>query len=341
MATAEPKRRIGIRDVAAAVGVSPTTVSHAFSGARALNPDTRARVIETAERLGYLPDVRARSLRGSRTYTLGFLSDVIASTPHAGRIVSGAQAAAAEHDSVLVVLDSDGMADRERRQIRTLLTHRVDGFIYARMFHRSVVVPDELRDQNVVLADATSDDPSLSSVVPDEHGIGLTATRHLIAAGHRRIALATIGGDVPAAHGREDGYRAALAEAGLAADERLVVRASGDPAGGYEAGVALLARTPRPTAVFCFNDEMAMGVYQAAAAAGISIPHELSVVGVDDLRIISAGLRPSLTTIALPHAEMGHWAASRLLAAVEGDTEPVQARLECALVERGSVAPPA
>ncbi|MFC7616290.1 substrate-binding domain-containing protein [Actinokineospora soli] len=92
--------------------------------------------------------------------------------------------------------------------------------------------------------------------------------------------------------------------------------------------------------MFCFNDEVAMGVYQAAAERGLSVPGDVSVVGVDDLRIVAEALTPGLTTVALPHTEMGRWAVARLMDAIEGTPEPVGAKLPCALVERGSVARP-
>ncbi|WP_156760458.1 LacI family DNA-binding transcriptional regulator [Microbacterium karelineae] len=333
-------RRVGIRDVAAAAGLSPTTVSHAFSGARALNAETRARVLETAERLGYSPDPLARGLRGARTYTIGFLSDVIGSSPHAGRMVSGAQEAAAERDSVLIMLDSNGIPEREALQIRTLRAHRVDGFVYARMSHERVEVPDELHDAHVVLADTSTPDPRFSSVVPDEYGIGRTATRRLLEAGHRRIGFSTIRDDVEASIGRERGYRDALAEAGVGVDETLIARTTADTAGGRSSGTPLLDRHDPATAVFCFNDEVGMGIYQAASRLGLSVPGDISVVGVDDLEIISRGLLPPLTTVALPHEEMGRWAVAQLLRAVEGEDAPTQRELACPLVERGSIAPP-
>ncbi|MFC7616289.1 hypothetical protein ACFQV2_25280 [Actinokineospora soli] len=158
---------------------------------------------------------------------------MIASTPHAGEVISGAQEVAAEHGSVLVVLDSRGDAGSEELQIRTLLSHRVDGFVYARMFHQDVEVPAGLAGARVVLANASTGRAGVSWVVPDEHGIGVTATQHLLDHGHRRIAFCTIGDAVPAAVGRERGYRERL---GAAVDESLVVRTSADARGGARRG---------------------------------------------------------------------------------------------------------
>lgn len=334
--------RVGIRDVAAAAGVSPTTVSHALSGARAINAETRARVLDAAERLGYSPDPRARGLRSARTYMIGLLSDTIAVTPYAGLMISGAQDAAAEHQSVVVAFDSHEIAEREQLGIRTLMNHRVDGVIYARMYHQEVTVPQELDCAPVVLANASTSDPRFSSIVPDEVGIGLDATRHLTSFGHRRIGFTTVPESVPAALDRERGYRQGLKEAGITVDESLILATRGDAQGGRDAARLLLDRPNRPTAIFCFNDEAAMGVYQAARELGLSIPHDVSIVGVDDLQLISRALVPMLTTIALPHYEMGRWAVSQLFAHVGDDqTDAIQKQLPCTLIQRDSVAPPA
>ena len=333
--------RVGIRDVAAAAGVSPTTVSHALSGARAINPATRARVLEVAQELGYSPDLRARGLRSSRTFTVGLLSDTIAVTPYAGLIISGAQDAAAEHQSVVLALDSTGDPQCELLGIRTLLDHRVDGLVYARMSHQSVNVPKELGEIPVVLANASSPDLKFSSVVPDEKQIGLDATGHLLSFGHQRVGFATVNENVPSALGREEGYRSAMRAAGIAVNEAWVCAKTGDAAGGREAGRLILDREDRPTAIFCFNDEIAMGVYQAANDLGLRIPEDLSVIGVDDLQLITQALVPTLSTIALPHYQMGHWAVSQLFTqATAQNGARIAEKLRCHLVQRESVKAP-
>lgn len=333
--------RVGIRDVAAAAGVSLTTVSHALSGARAIKPETRERVLEIAERLGYSPDLRARGMRSSRTFTIGLLSDTIAVTPYAGRLISGAQDAAAEHQSVVLAIDSTGDAQRELTGIRTLMDHRVDGLVYAKMWHQQIQVPQELAGARVVVANATDADSNYSSVVPDERQIGIDATNHLISFGHQQIGFITVSLSVPAAIGREQGYRNALKDAGIAVNESWICAASNGAKGGREAGGDLLDREDRPTAIFCFNDEMAMGVYQAAAGLGIRIPEDLSVIGVDDLQLITKALVPTLSTVALPHYQMGHWAVSQLFAETKDNPESKTSKqLRCELVSRESVAAP-
>lgn len=342
--------RSGIRAVAEAAGVSPTTVSHALSGARAVRPETRERVLRAATELGYTPDRLASGLRRRRTGLVGFSSDLIATTPFAGRIVQGAQDAARERGAVLVVTDSEGDAELEARQLRMLAAHRVDGIVVARMFHQEVPRPDALGTTAAVLVDAVpSDGWPVPSIAPDERGIAVTAVGRLLAAGHRRIGLVTTPDADPASRDREAGFREALARAGLDGTRAPVERDRSDARGGREAGRRLLEgdAADRPTAVFCFNDQMAMGVYQAASALALDIPGDLSAIGVDDLRIVSDALEPGLTTIALPHYEMGHWGVISLLDRIDGvvaeATEadaPAPVLLACPLVERASVAPP-
>lgn len=338
--------RPGIRAVARAAGVSPTTVSHALSGTRAVRAETRERVLRAAAVLGYTPDRVAQGLRRRRTGVIGLASDRIATTPFAGRIVQGAQEVAREHGLLLIVSDSEGDAELEARQLRALVDQRVDGILLARMSHQVVPRPEGV-DVPVVLVDAVPEVGwRVPAVAPDEAGIAATAVGRLLDAGHRRIAFANTADDAPAGHGRAAGFLAALADAGIDPSSALVVAATSDARGGREAGRVLLDRPPseRPTGVFCFNDQMAMGVAQAAAALGLDIPGDVSLVGVDDLEIVADALEPGLTTVALPHRELGAWGMRVLLGLLDGAAVGADVAaptfLACELVERASVAPP-
>ncbi|MGW0576081.1 LacI family DNA-binding transcriptional regulator [Streptomyces sp. NPDC002920] len=339
-------RRIGIKDVAAAAGVSVTTVSHILNEVegKRVNTETRQRVLEAARQLGYAPNGLARGLRLKRSSTIGFVSDQIATTPHAGRIILGAQEEAAKHDLLLLMMNTGGDRELERREIELLLQRQVDGVLYASMYHRVVEVPEQLRSVPTVLLDARADDPSVPSVVPDEVQGGATAVRELLRHGHRRIGFLNNVDDIPATHGRLEGYRQALAEAGVPFDPRLVVAETASAAGAYRAALTLLRAVERPTALFCFADRMAMGVYHAAAELGLSIPADLSVIGFDNQELICDGMFPGLTTVALPHYEMGARAVAQLLAltgAKDRGTGPAaQEMLPCPLVARASVASP-
>ncbi|HEU4465363.1 MAG TPA: substrate-binding domain-containing protein, partial [Agromyces sp.] len=227
-----------------------------------------------------------------------------------------------------------------------LVDQRVDGILLARMSHQVVRRPVGVDDVPVVLVDAVPEAGwRVPAVAPDEAGIAATAVGRLLDAGHRRIAFASTVDDAPARHGREAGFLAALAGAGIDPSSALVVAATSDTRGGREAGRVLLDRpqSERPTGVFCFNDQMAMGVAQAAATLGLDIPGDVSLVGVDDLEIVADALEPGLTTVALPHRELGAWGMRALLGLLDGDGAADVAGptfLSCELVERASVAPP-
>lgn len=338
------QRSTTIRDVATRSGVSVTTVSHVLNDVpgKRINPDTRERVQAAARELSYRPNRLAQGLRLQRSDTIGFVSDHIATSPHAGLTIVGAQQAASEYGSLLLLMNSGTDAELEGREIRALLDRQVDGIIYAAEYHRVVTPPALLRPTRTVLLDARTPDKRWASAVPDEFGGALVAMRELLEQGHRRIGYLSNVDDIPATTGRLAGYRQALQDAGLPVESDLVVVEASDAQGGYRAGMRVLSGPDRPTGLFCFNDRMAMGVYHAATALGLAIPDDLSIVGFDDQQIISAGLRPGLTTVALPHLEMGQWAVHTLMRKITADGPvPVeQVQLACPLVRRASVGAP-
>jgi LacI family transcriptional regulator len=335
--------KVNIRDVAKAAGVSVTTVSHALSETHSsrVNARTVEHIKAVAGDLGYAPNRLASGLRNQRSQILGLVSDEITTTPFAGAMIQGAQDAASEHGHLLMVVNSGLDNELEKHEIRALKQHQVDGIIYARMYNQLVSVPEDLQGMPTIVLDATTDNPELSSVVPDEFGAGESAAGLLVEAGHRRIAMINNEDDIPAAHGRLAGFRAGLERHGLGLGPGQLVSAHPSTAGGREAAFRLLSGADRPTALFCFNDQMAMGAYQAAGHLGLKIPADLSVVGVDNLELIADGLWPGLSTVALPHYEMGRWAVLQLLAELENPETPrAHESSSCPLVVRDSVAPP-
>jgi LacI family transcriptional regulator len=335
-------KRVGIRDVAAAAGVSVTTVSHILNevASARINASTRERVKAEAARLGYGPNRMARGLRTNRYQALGLLSEEIATTPHAGLIIRGAQDAAEAADFTIMLINTPRDSTTISRDIEALLNRQVDGVLFATMFHRVIDVPGELVGKPTVLIDASSTGRTVPSVVPDEVGGAYAAVNELLNHGHRRIGFANNIADIPASVGRLIGYRQALAERGIAYDPSLVVRAESESAGGYLAVRALLDRPDRPEAIFCFNDRMAMGAYRLAAELGLRIPNDVSIVGFDNQTIIAEGLYPPLTTVALPHYEMGVWAVETLIQLLAGEQPPgpFPKIIACPLIRRASVA---
>jgi len=337
-------RRVLIKDVAAKAGVSVTTVSHVLNDVpgKRISDETRKLVRSVAAELGYTPNGLARSFRLQRSHTLALVSDEIATTPYAGRIILGAHEAASKRGWLVMLVNTGGDDDVEAGEIAALKQRRVDGFLYATMYHQDVSVPVSLADVPTVLLDAKTADPSVSWVVPDEVTGGRTATEHLLAHGHRSIGLLNNVDDIPATRGRLEGYLAALEDAGITPRQDWIRTGRSDTEGGLDAARVLLGSEDRPTALFCFNDRMAMGAYHAAAELGLRIPDDLSIVGFDNQELIADGLRPGLTTVALPHYEMGALAVESLINLIEQPQKgaPAQVRLPCPLVERASVSRP-
>ncbi|PBC59698.1 transcriptional regulator [Streptomyces sp. Tue6028] len=333
------------KDVARLAGVSHTAVSFVFNGRAEgnLSPATQERIRQAATQLGYRPDPVARGLRRRRTSVLGLVTDEIASSPFAGRLLRGAMETAWGSENLVLTVDSGGDPAKEEAAVAELLDRRVDGIIYAAMSLRRVRVPEGLHRTHSVLANCLPDDGSLPAVVPAERAGGRTAARLLLDQGHRRVGL--VGGlDDIASTERLRGFRDALRAAGITVPKEWVVRTGGEISGGYEGALRLLegvGRDRRPTGIFCYNDRVAAGVLHAATRLGIAVPDELSVIGYDDQEHMSAFLTPPLTTVGLPHRAMGEAAARLLLDAIDsGRTPPATVRrLACPLISRASVGP--
>jgi len=330
-----------LKDVAGVAGVSSATASLILNGKTDSFPGgTIERVRSTASELGYRPNAIARSLTRQRTHTIGLISDTIATTPFAGATIRGAQEAAWAAGHVLMLIDTEGDAAVERAGIDAMHDRRVDGLLYARMHHEIVEVPEQLGHVPTVLLDARATTADFASVVPDEIGAARSAVSHLISAGHRRIGLVQTFDPVVAADERLAGYRHELEANGISFDPTLVVRNELDGVAS-PALVEFLSGPDRPSAVFCFNDLMAFVVYNTAQRLGLSIPGDLSVVGFDNQETVAKWLDPGLTTLQLPHYEMGRWAVEHLERLIQGeDVSPEQHRMPCPLVERQSVGPP-
>ncbi|MER5787116.1 LacI family DNA-binding transcriptional regulator [Streptomyces sp. NPDC001980] len=350
MGGAEESRSTGTgrptsRDVARLAGVSHTAVSFVFNGRAEgnLSPATQERIRQAAARLGYRPDPVARGLRRRRTAVIGLVTDEIASSPFAGRLLRGAMETAWDSDHLVLTVDSGGDPAKEDAAVAELLDRRVDGIIYAAMSLRRVRVPEGLHRTHSVLANCLPEDDSLPAVVPAERAGGRTAARLLLGAGHRRLAV--IGGlDDIASVERTRGFRDALRAKGVTVPEEWIVRGGGEISAGYAGALRLLDGVEpgrRPTGVLCYNDRVAAGVLHAATRLGIDVPADLSVVGYDDQEHMAAFLTPPLTSVALPHRAMGEAAARLLLDAIEaGRTPPATVRrLACPVVSRASVGP--
>jgi LacI family transcriptional regulator len=328
-------------DVARRAGVSQTTVSFVVNDAPNANipQETRDRVWAVVQELGWRPNALARGLSQRISHTIGLISDEIATSAHGGKIIQGAQDAAWAAGKMMLLINTSARDDIEHAAMEMMLERQVEGLIYAAMYHHKVTPPGALRSVPAVLLDCYTVDRSLPSVVPDEVQGGRTATETLLQKGHRRVGFINNVDDIPATHGRLRGYRQALGASGVTFEPGLVRSGTSDAAGGYRCAAELMALDERPSGLFCFNDSMAMGAYEAVKQLGLTIPRDVAIVGFDNHELIAAQLYPPLTTMELPHYEMGQWAVNYLLDHVNGSPSrrPVQHVVSCRLIERSSV----
>lgn len=309
------------KDVANLAGVSRTTVSFVLNGVDniAIPDETRARVLKAAADLGFRPNQMARGLRGGSSNVLGLLTSDIVTTPYSVEIVKGAQDAAMARGQTLLIVDTGGSPGAAEQAVEHFMEWRVDGLIFATEYHRPYEPPAAATQTPAVLVNCFVDpeggsDRALPTVLPDEVQGGQTATQALIDAGHTRIGF--INGpsrDFPASIGRLAGYRRALEANGIEFDDELVRTGDWWQESGTRHTTDLLALPAPPTALFCGNDWMAMGAYDAVREAGLRIPSDMAIVGFDNRVEIADHMRPRLSTIALPYREMGGRAVELLL----------------------------
>jgi LacI family transcriptional regulator len=320
-------KRVTLADVARKAGISQTAASFVLSGRcreMRISAETEARVLRAARETGYRPNIVSRTLRTGTSRTIGFVSDTIATTPFAGHLIWGALDAARDRGHLLFIGETEGDPDLEQQLIETMHDRGVDGIVLAAMYTREITVPKSLMDGPAVLLNAVAAGCSaITSVVPDEVEAGRTVVRVLLDAGHRD-GIGLIGASPPnrvpkgslAGVQRLQGITEALHDAG-ANLVGAVPCVDWQPDIGYDATQRLLKKT-RPSALICFNDRVALGAYQALADAGLDVPADVSVVSFDD-DLTASWVRPQLTTVALPHYELGRQAINVLL-----DEEPQQ-----------------
>jgi LacI family transcriptional regulator len=342
--------RITLADVARSAGVSQTAASFVLSGRRQemrISAAVEARVLKAVKDTGYRPNIVSRSLRTGTSHTIGFVSDTVATTPFAGHLIWGANDAAREKGHLLFIGETEGDRDLEQQLLEAMHDRGVDGIVLASMYTRKITVPKTLADGPAVLLNAVPAGRStIPSVVPDEVDAGRTVAKVLLEAGHSS-AIGLIGAAPPnrvpkdslAAIQRLQGITEALDDAG-AEVAGAVACPDWQPEIGYDATRRLLEKT-RPSALICFNDRLALGAYQALADAGLDVPGDVSVVSFDD-DLMASWVRPQLTTVALPHYELGRVAINVLLdedRQPPTNGQPTIYRVPMPLSERDSVRP--
>jgi LacI family transcriptional regulator len=328
-----------VHDVARRAGVSTSTVSHVVNGTRFVSDELRERVLAAMRELDYTPNAAARMLSLKRSRTIGLIvSDI--RNPFFASVARGVEDVAQELGYTLVLCNSDESAEREAACLTALESKAVDGVLLA-----SAGAADEHLSRLVragypiVLVDRDLPELGAPAVVLDNEGAAYNAVRHLIAGGHRRIAMLSGRASISTTTERIAGYRRALREAGLAVDERLIVSGASTSEGGAAAATIVLDVDPPPSAIFSGNNLMSIGALQAIANRGLVVPDDIALVGFDDFPYPwSDAFRPHLTTVAQPTYELGRRAAEILVECLRGSSSnhPQRVMLEGKLVVRES-----
>ena len=306
-----------MKDIARLAGVSTSTVSHVINKSRFVSDEIAERVNNAAQQLNYAPSALARSLKMNRTKTIGML--VTTSTnPFFGEVVKGVERSCYHQGYNLILCNTEGDNQRMKASINTLLQKRVDGLLLMcstlegerlDVFDRYPDIPIVVMDWGPILfASDKIQDNSLQG--------GYMAAKHLIECGHKEIGCITGPLIRHQAQMRYEGYKRALAEAGIAINPDWIVESDFECEGGYQAFEKLYQRGKLPSALFVSNDMMAMGVIQAASQRGLRVPDDLSLIGYDDVHIAKF-MTPALTTIHQPKYRLGKAAVDTLLYRLE------------------------
>lgn len=327
--------RVTMKDVAARAGVSQSTVSFVLNGMEdmRIGAETRQRVLDAVAVLGYRPRGAGRPPSALRKRVIGLMLDEIATSPFAAISIDGAQEEARKHDALLEIVMTGGDPEYEASALRKWAADGVDGVIYGSILTRKATPPDILGRHRAVLLNCYDGAGRYASIVPAERRGGEAATKALLAQGHRKIAFISGEAWMDASSQRQEGFARAMQDAGVSVDPALVREGNFLPSGGRSATLDLLRTGPRPEAIFCANDLMAVGCYEALKELGERPGETIAVMGYDDQEI-AQHLSPALSTVLLPHREMGQWAISILLN--EAGQPSTQERMECPVVLRAS-----
>lgn len=306
-----------IRDVADSAGVSVATVSRTLQQPERVSPKTRNKVMAAVQAVGYKPNLMAVKFRSGKSHNLVVLVPTVANVFFA-RVISGMQEAAAELGYSILLANTLGNSEIESHYAKMVSTSQADGLIQLRAhnpFDASMVNDNGLLP--MVNACEVIDDGQYPVVSLDNRAAAKAMTEHLISLGHSRIAMIKGPNSSPLTQDRLAGYQDALTQAGISFEENLLFPGDFTLQAGYNAGETIARLKDRPTAVFCENDETAIGAMQAFKQANLHVPNDISMAGFDDIAF-SAFVDPPLTTIAQPAEEFGRTAVTLLVDLLNG-----------------------
>ena len=320
-------------------GVTHSTVSRALRDSPRVKSETIQRIRRIADQYGYLASAVGRSLATRRTKTIGVVVTTITDL-FAAEVVSGIEEAAGNNGYSILLANSNADPEREIRVVHSLEESRVDGIVVTSSRVGALYVP-MLSRMRVPIVLLNNQHPSefVHSVMIANTDASMAATQHLIDLGHRRIAYLGDRNGRQSDTERFAGYRQALDAADVPFEPELVFHGDGNPEGGMEGMVRLLALPDPPTAVFCYDDMTALGVLTQIRNSGLRVPQDISVIGFDDLRIVRY-TEPQLTTVRQPMLQMGRMAMETLLDILAGSDSTHNIKVPGELIVRGSTAPP-
>lgn len=330
--------KMTIKDIAEIAGVSKATVSRVLNNTKPVSDEIKERVQSVIDETGYRPSSLARSLSRQRTGILGLIIPDVANPFYAELVKGMSEVAKAYHYNILLC-NTFREHEKEREFLELLEDKEVDGIIFMTFeFHKYQKAFFDRYRKPIVTVNRHFEGQEIPNVDIDNEAAAYSAVRYLIELGHRRVGIISSSKTDDTAIYRVDGYRRALEEAGLSAEEDLVVESDYHFKSAYEGARQLMTLEDPPTAIFCLNDELAVGAIKYLNDTGRSVPEDVSVIGFDDVPLASMFI-PSLTTIRQPIYEMGATAARLLIKRVKDEPlEWNQQTLPFELVIRNSTA---
>src|SRR5450830_410736 len=313
-----------IKDVARHAGVSYTTVSHVLNKTRPVSVDARDRVIAAVEALAYVPSALARSLKSNATGSIGLIIPNN-TNPYFSEVARGIEDSCYAAGYSVILCNSDDDPAKQRDYLNVLLTKRCDGLIVATLAQTDSELLRKMKVPTVLL-DRAPQNMAIDLVGVDNAAGGALAAQHLLALGRRRIACIAGPQELDISIERVAGLRQSLSAGGVKLPEHLLAYGDFTSAGGYVAACKLLSATPRPDAIFCCNDLMAIGALRAAAERGINVPNDLSIIGFDDIDLAQF-VHPALTSVAQNTRKLGQMTAQCLLERIADPSRPVQRQI--------------